>query len=68
MIALVLGIGPSHTVVDNNVYHHYYPTTYHINGKEVSEEEFKNTKTSLSSLTTKEFVEYYYKSKNIICL
>lgn len=65
MIALVLGIGPSHTVTHT---HHYHPTTYHVNGKEVSEKEFKNIRTSISSLTTKEFVEYYYKSKNIICL
>jgi hypothetical protein len=68
-IALIFGIGQPQA--QPQVYHHYYPTTQTltINGKVVSQTATPvKPKRTLDSLTKREFVDYYKKSKNIICL
>jgi hypothetical protein len=72
--ALILGIGQSQSysqIVQPKVYHHYHPATETliVNGKVVSRTTtpVKPRKT-IDSLTKEEFVNYYKKSKNIICL
>lgn len=73
-IALILGIGQSQSysqIEQPRVYHHYYPTTERliVNGKVVSEKVTPvKPRRTLDSLTKEEFVNYYKKSKNIICL
>ena len=64
-IGIILGLTQLNSQTTSKVYHHVHPTTYHLNGRS-----YENTKKrySISSLSKAEFIEYYRKSKNIICL
>ncbi len=64
-IGIILGLTQLNSQTTSEVYYHVHPTTYHLNGRS-----YDNNKKrySISSLSKGQFVEYYRKSKNIICL
>ena len=72
MIALILTVSQSqsepNSQINSKVYYHKHPTTFYVNGIEQKKLENLKKRYSIASLTTKEFVAYYKKSKNIICL
>ncbi len=67
-IGIILGLTQLNSQTTSKVYYHVHPTTFSVNGRTVTEEEFSKARFTIASLTKGQFVEYYRKSKNIICL
>lgn len=68
IIALILSGQQLQPQEAPQVYYHVHPTTLFINGKEVKTVDQSKRNFTIASLTKSEFVSYYKKSKNIICL
>ncbi len=65
-IAMVFGFAQAQAAPQ--IYYHVHPTTFSINGRTVSEDKISKARFTIASLTKGQFIEYYRKSKNIICL